>query len=63
MTGTGVALWAYAIGGFEWAMLAVPIHLCVDRGVFGNTLKPIELSFEPRRASRRGRAAGARPAR
>jgi hypothetical protein len=49
VAGTGVALWAYAIGGFEWAMLAVPIHLCVDRGVFGNTLKPIELSFEPRR--------------
>ena len=49
VTGTGVALWAYAIGGFEWAMLGVPIHLCVDRGVFGNTLKPIELSFEPRR--------------
>jgi phosphatidylglycerol lysyltransferase len=49
VTGTGVALWAYAIGGFEWAMLGVPIHLCVDRGVFGNTLKPVELSFEPRR--------------
>ena len=47
VTGTGVALWAYAIGGFEWAMLGVPIHLCVDRGVFGNTLKPVELSFEP----------------
>ena len=47
VTGAGVALWAYAIGGFEWAMLAVPIHLSIDRGVFGNTLKPVELSFEP----------------
>jgi hypothetical protein len=47
VTGTGVALWAYTIGGFEWAMLAVPIHLSIDRGVFGNTLKPVELSFEP----------------
>jgi phosphatidylglycerol lysyltransferase len=51
VTGTGVALWACATGGFEWAMLAVPIHLCIDRGVFGNTLKPTELSFEPRRHS------------
>jgi hypothetical protein len=48
VTGTGVAVWAYCIGGFEWAMLAVPIHLAVDRGVFGNILKPIGLSFEPR---------------
>ena len=51
VTGTGVALWAYAIGGFEWAMLAVPIHLSIDRGVFGNTLKPVELSFEPHQHS------------
>ena len=47
MSGAGVALWAYAHGGFEWAMLAVPIHLSGDRGLFGNTLKPFELSFEP----------------
>jgi lysylphosphatidylglycerol synthetase-like protein (DUF2156 family) len=47
VTGTGVAVWAYCIGGFEWAMLAVPIHLAVDRGVFGNILKPVGLSFEP----------------
>lgn len=51
VTGTGVALWALAEGGFEWAMLGVPIHLAIDRGVFGNTLKPVELSFEPRRHS------------
>jgi hypothetical protein len=48
VAGSGVALWAYTQGGVEWAMLAVPIHLSVDRGVFGNTLKPVELSFEPR---------------
>jgi lysylphosphatidylglycerol synthetase-like protein (DUF2156 family) len=47
VSGAGVALWAYANGGFEWAMLAVPIHLSGDRGLFGNTLKPAELSFEP----------------
>jgi hypothetical protein len=47
VTGTGVALWAYGIGGLEWAMLAVPIHLSIDRGIFGNTLKPAQLSFEP----------------
>ena len=48
VTGAGVAVWAYVNGSFEWAMLAVPFHLSVDRGVFGNILKPVELSFEPR---------------
>lgn len=47
VTGTGVAIWAY-FGGFEWAMLAVPFHLSIDRGVFGNILKPVELAFEVR---------------
>jgi hypothetical protein len=28
-------------------MLAQPIHLCGDRGLFGNLYKPLELSFEP----------------
>lgn len=42
-----VALWALAIGGFDWAMLAIPIHLEGDRGLFGNTYKPTSLSFEP----------------
>jgi lysylphosphatidylglycerol synthetase-like protein (DUF2156 family) len=51
VAGTGVALWALTRGEFEWAMLAVPIHLSVDRGVFGNTLKPVELSFEPKQHS------------
>src|SRR5262245_31006153 len=41
------ALWMWAIGGFEWAMLALPIHLSGDRGVFGNIYKPLALPFEP----------------
>jgi len=31
----------------EWALLALPIHLCGDRAVFGNFLKPFGVSFEP----------------
>ena len=33
--------------GWEWALLAVPIHLSGDRGIFGNVLKPVDRSFEP----------------
>src|SRR5262249_14299630 len=67
VAGSGVAVWAYLGGGLEWAMLAVPIHLSVDRGVFGNTLKPAELSFEPHEHSDEtvlralGRPAGPEP--
>ena len=42
-----VGLWALAIGGFEWAMVALPIHLSGDRGLFGNVYKPVALPFEP----------------
>ena len=42
-----VGLWALAAGGFEWAMLAIPLHLSGDRGLFGNTYKPADLPFEP----------------
>lgn len=45
--GVAVALWALAAGGFEWAMLAIPIHYSGDRGLFGNIYKPTELPFEP----------------
>jgi hypothetical protein len=45
--GVVVATWALAGGGLEWAMLAVPIHLSGDRGLFGNTYKPKSLPFEP----------------
>jgi hypothetical protein len=47
VVGTGVGVWALAMGEFEWAMLAVPFHLSVDRGVFGNVFKPLALPFEP----------------
>lgn len=46
-TGAAVGLWALIGGGLEWAMLAVPIHLAGDRGIFGNTYKPTSLPFEP----------------
>jgi len=42
-----IGVWALVTGEFEWAMLAVPIHLSGDRGLFGNTYKPVELPFEP----------------
>ena len=41
-----LATW-YFLAGFEWAMLAIPIHLFGDRSVFGNFLKPFNVSFEP----------------
>lgn len=41
-----IALWALS-SGLEWAMLALPLHLAGDRGLFGNTYKPVELPFEP----------------
>jgi hypothetical protein len=46
VAGTGVALWAW-VSGPEWAMLAVPLHLSGDRGLFGNVFKPVGLPFEP----------------
>ena len=42
-----VAGWA-ALSGFEWAMLAIPLHLAGDRGIFGNGPKPVERAFEHR---------------
>jgi hypothetical protein len=47
--GVVAAIWAAVAGGPEWAMLAIPIHLAGDRGLFGNTYKPVALPFEPRR--------------
>ena len=38
--------WLVAFG-FQWALLAVPIHLLGDRALFGNTLKPFRVPFEP----------------
>ena len=42
-----LGIWYLAAGGWDWTMLAQPIHLCGDRGLFGNLYKPLELSFEP----------------
>jgi hypothetical protein len=42
-----VAIGAWAlIAGPEWAMLAIPLHLCGDRALFGNGPKPAHLPFE-----------------
>jgi len=41
------AAWALAAGGPEWAMLALPLHLAGDRGLFGNGFKPSTEPFEP----------------
>jgi hypothetical protein len=41
-----VGLWCLLVGP-EWALLAVPIHLFGDRALFGNTLKPFGVPFEP----------------
>jgi hypothetical protein len=39
-------LWAWLVGP-EWALLVIPIHLCGDRALFGNFLKPFSVTFEP----------------
>lgn len=44
-----VGVWA-ALGDLEWAMLAIPLHLCGDRALFGNGPKPAHLPFERRAA-------------
>ena len=43
------AVWALSAGGLEWAMLALPLHLAGDRGIFGNGFKPVALPFEAAR--------------
>lgn len=40
------ALWARLVRP-EWAMLGMPLHIGVDRGLLGNFLKPFSVSFEP----------------
>ena len=41
------AAWALLNGGLEWAMLAIPLHLAGDRGLFGNGFKRSDEPFEP----------------
>jgi hypothetical protein len=40
------ALWARFVR-LEWALLGIPLHIGLDRGLFGNSLKPFSVSFEP----------------
>ncbi len=47
LTGAVVAaLWARKVKP-EWALLAIPLHLCGDRALFGNMAKPFSVAFEP----------------
>jgi hypothetical protein len=39
--------WAL-LAGPEWALLALPLHLCGDRALFGAFPKPFGVAFEPR---------------
>src|SRR4051794_23281015 len=48
LTQAAVAAAWWAVLGAEWALLALPIHLLGDRALFGNFLKPLCVSFEPR---------------
>lgn len=42
-----IALWTWLFG-WGWALLAIPIHLCGDRSIFGNFMKPFDAPFEPK---------------
>ena len=42
-----IAVWYFLTGTWEWAMLALPIHLLGDRSLFGSIYKSSGLSFEP----------------
>jgi hypothetical protein len=40
------AAWTRFVGP-EWALLGIPLHIGLDRAVFGNMLKPFSVPFEP----------------
>lgn len=40
-----IGLWVL-VAGWEWALLAIPIHLLGDRALFGTSLKPFAEPFE-----------------
>jgi len=44
--GVVAGLWAVLVKP-EWALLALPVHLLGDRALFGNSLKPFGVRFEP----------------
>jgi hypothetical protein len=39
---------AYSLlrGGPDWTLLALPLHLCADRGLLGNGFKALDAPFE-----------------
>jgi hypothetical protein len=41
--------WSLTLGP-EWALVALPTHLCIDRGLFGNVLKSSSEPFVPSQA-------------
>jgi hypothetical protein len=43
--GLAILVWI-SITGPQWAMLAIPLHLCGDRALFGNGPKPAHLPFD-----------------
>ena len=51
-----IAAWELVGGGLEWAMLAIPLHLSGDRGIFGNGFKPPALPFEDQHGAAAPRA-------
>ncbi|MFF0488547.1 hypothetical protein ACFYTQ_05945 [Nocardia sp. NPDC004068] len=40
-------IFLWLIFGWRWEFLAVPIHLCADRGFFNNFPKPFGFPFDP----------------
>ena len=48
LSAAAIAAGCCVLAGPQWALLALPIHLCGDRALFGNFYKPLGLSFEPR---------------
>jgi hypothetical protein len=47
LTASAVAAAWTRVRGPEWALVAIPLHIGLDRGLFGNFLKPFSTSFEP----------------
>lgn len=41
-----LVVWTLTAGP-DWTMLAVPFHLMIDRFMFGNSMKPFGIPFEP----------------
>ena len=48
LTATAVAAAWSKRRGPEWALLVIPLHIGIDRGLFGNFMKQYSVPFEPR---------------